>query len=131
MTGLENEEVYPDAALYETLVYYGVNYAQTVNFRAPWNKAVVIAAMAIDKQGRYSKVFREKYTFKKYNASDIQDFFTKASQPKFEVPIPYALPETEIQVTKIRPAGDDRFSAENMAKVKRESVLARNNHKRK
>ena len=131
VTGLEKEEVYPDAALYETLVYYGVNYAQTVNFRAPWNKAVVIAAMAIDKQGRYSKVFREKYTFKKYNASDIQDFFTKASQPKVEVPIPYALPETEIQVTKTRPAGDDRFSAENMAKVRRESVLARNNHKRK
>lgn len=130
VTGLEKEEVYPDAALYETLVYYGVYYAESVNFRAPWNKAVVIAALAIDKEGRYSRVYRQKYTFKKHNASDIQDFFTKSIEPKVEVPIPYALPQTEIQITKSAQAGDDRYSAENMAKVRRESVLARNNHKR-
>ena len=52
-TGLEDPAKYPDAALYQTLVYYGVNYAESVNFRAPWNKAVVIAALAIDKEGRY------------------------------------------------------------------------------
>lgn len=130
VTGLENPEKYPDPVLYETLVYYGVNYTEKVNFRAPWNKAVVVAAMAIDKEGRYSRVFRQKYTFKKQYASDIEEFFTKSSESRVEVPVPFALPETEIQVTKTKVAGDDRFSEEKMAKVRRDAVIARNNHKR-
>lgn len=79
-TDLENPDVYPDAMLYQTLVYYGVNYAEKVNFRAPWNKAVMIAAMAIDKEGRYSRVYRQKVTFKKYQASDINELFSRATQ---------------------------------------------------
>ena len=79
-TNLENPDVYPDAMLYQTLVYYGVNYAEKVNFRAPWNKAVMIAAMAIDKEGRYSRVYRQKVTFKKYQASDINELFSRAAQ---------------------------------------------------
>lgn len=79
-TDLENPDVYPDAMLYQTLVYYGVNYAEKVNFRAPWNKAVMIAAMAIDKEGRYSRVYRQKVTFKKYQASDINELFSRAAQ---------------------------------------------------
>ena len=79
-TDLENPDVYPDAMLYQTLVYYGVNYAEKVNFRAPWNKAVMIAAMAIDKEGRNSRVYRQKVTFKKYQASDINELFSRATQ---------------------------------------------------
>lgn len=94
VTGLEDPEKYPDAALYNTLVTYGVNYAETVNFRAPWNKAVVIAALAIDPEGRYSRVYRQKYTFKKYNAADIDDLFTKSRDNVSEAKIPYALPES-------------------------------------
>lgn len=78
-TGLENPDVYPDAMLYQTLVYYGVNYAEKVNFRAPWNKAVMIAALAIDKEGRYSRVYRQKVTFKKHQAADINELFSRAA----------------------------------------------------
>lgn len=94
VTGLEDPEKYPDAALYNTLVTYGVNYAETVNFRAPWNKAVVIAALAIDPEGRYSRVYRQKYTFRKYNAADINDLFTKSRDNVSEAKIPYALPDS-------------------------------------
>ena len=124
VTGLEDPAKYPDAALYQTLVYYGVNYAQSVNFRAPWNKAVVIAALAIDKEGRYSRVYRQKYTFKKYAASPISDLLTKSSLPKPEVSIPYALPqEQEVTLEKFRSEGDSRFSQENLEKIKRENRI--------
>ena len=126
MTGLEDPAKYPDAMLYETLVYYGVYYAESVNFRAPWNKAVVIAAMAIDNEGRYSRVYRQKYTFRKYDAADINDLFTKSALPKPEVPIPYALPEQqEVKVVKDRNESDMRFSSENLSKIKRENRLRR------
>jgi hypothetical protein len=123
VTGLEDPEKYPDAMLYETLVYYGVYYAESVNFRAPWNKAVVIAAMAIDNEGRYSRVYRQKYTFRKYNASPISDLLSKAPQAGPDVQIPYALPEFKVEVTKDKPAGDNRYSSENMEKVRRENRL--------
>ena len=123
VTGLEDPAVYPDAMLYETLVYYGVYYAEKVNFRAPWNKAVVIAAMAIDNEGRYSRVYRQKYTFKKYNASDIDELFTRTSSLRGDVQIPYALPEMLIEVEKNDLRGDDRFSLDNMAKVRKENRL--------
>ena len=123
-TGLEDPEKFPDAMLYETLVYLGVNYTEKVNFRAPWNKAVVIAAMAIDNEGRYSRVYRQKYTFKKYNASDIQDFFTKSYGPEtLNVPIPYAAPEQLFELKKDPMTGDNRFSKENVSKVKKENRL--------
>ena len=100
VTDLENPDVYPDAALYETLVYYGVNYTEKVNFRAPWNKAVMIAAMAIDKEGRYSRVYRQKVTFRKYNASDIQDLFTRSSQPDACGTLSFERPEDEIEIRR-------------------------------
>jgi hypothetical protein len=126
VTGLEDPAKYPDAMLYETLVYYGVYYAESVNFRAPWNKAVVIAAMAIDNEGRYSRVYRQKYTFRKGNASDINDLFTKSAFPKPEVAIPYALPqEQEFELVKDRDEADARFSSRNLNKIKRENRIRR------
>jgi hypothetical protein len=121
VTGLEDPEKYPDAMLYETLVYYGVYYAESVNFRAPWNKAVVIAAMAIDNEGRYSRVYRQKYTFKKYNASDISELFTKSPDLTQGVKVPYALPEMSFELKKDRQLGDDRFNAAKMAQVRKEN----------
>ena len=123
VTGLEDPEKYPDAALYQTLVYYGVNYAQSVNFRAPWNKAVVIAALAIDKEGRYSRVYRQKYTFKKYAASPIEDLLTKSSSEEAGVKVPYALPDMKVELVKDNPAGDRRFSAANMEKIRKENRI--------
>ncbi len=123
VTGLEDPEIYPDATLYETLVYYGVYYAETVNFRAPWNKAVLIAAMAIDDEGRYSRVYRYKHTFKKYEASDIEDLFTKSSNPVVSVKVPLALPEPQIKVVKERVSVDARYSSENLSRIKRENRL--------
>ena len=126
VTGLEDPAKYPDAMLYETLVYYGVYYAESVNFRAPWNKAVVIAAMAIDNEGRYSRVYRQKYTFRKGNASDINDLFTKSAFHKPEGAIPYALPqEQDFELVKDRNESDRRFSTGNLDKIKRESRLRR------
>lgn len=124
VTGLEKPELYPDAALYQTLVYYGVNYATSVNFRAPWDKAVVIAALAIDKEGRYSRVYRKKYTFRKYNASPISDLLsTKSAFVGADVKVPYALPDMKVELKKDKPTGDRRFSAENMEKARRENRI--------
>ena len=126
VTGLEDPEKYPDAMLYETLVYYGVYYAEQVNFRAPWDKAVVIAAMAIDNEGRYSRVYRQKYTFRKRNAADIEDLFTKSAFPQPEVAVPYALPqEQEFELVKDRDESDARFSSRNLNKIKRENRIRR------
>ena len=121
VTGLEDPAKYPDAMLYQTLVYYGVYYAESVNFRAPWNKAVVIAAMAIDNEGRYSRVYRQKYTFKKYNASDISELFTKSPDLTQGVKVPYALPEMSFELKKDGQQGDDRFNAAKMAQVRKEN----------
>lgn len=125
VTGLEDPEVYPDAALYETLVYYGVYYAETVNFRAPWNKTVLLAAMAIDNEGRYSRVFRQKCQFKKYNAADINELFTKSAGFEEGVDIPLAPQQQEIKVEKQKEAGDGRFSLDNLEKIKRENRIRR------
>ena len=124
-TGLDDPEKYPDAALYETLVYYGVYYRETANFRAPWNKAVMIAAMAIDHDGRYSRVYRQKCTFRKYNAADIEELFTKSASPQPDVVVPFRYEEQELKVVRNVSGGDDRFSAEKMAKVRRENRLRR------
>ena len=125
-TGLEDPEKYPDAMLYETLVYYGVYYAEQVNFRAPWNKAVMIAAMAIDNEGRYSRVYRQKYTFRKYNAADINELFTKSVAPQPEVPVPYALPqEQEFKLDKNRNGSDARFSSQSLDGIKKQNRIRR------
>lgn len=124
VTGLEDPDVYPDAALYETLVYYGVYYSETVNFRAPWNKTVLLAAMAIDNEGRYSRVYRQKCQFRKYNASDIEDLLTRSTLvPESEPPVPYAPAAKDIVVSKNRKDGDSRFSNASMAKIRKENRL--------
>lgn len=124
VTGLEDPDVYPDAALYETLVYYGVYYSETVNFRAPWNKTVLLAAMAIDNEGRYSRVFRQKCQFRKYNASDIEDLLTRSVMAsESEPPVPYAPAAKDIVVSKSRNEGDSRFSNANMAKIRKDNRL--------
>ena len=125
VTGLENPEKYPDAALYETLVYYGVYYSESVNFRAPWNKTVMLAAMAIDDQGRCSRVYRQKCQFKKYNASDIEDLFTKSLLPQTGVAVPYALPEQDFSVDKENRKGDSRYSLENLNRIRKKNRLRR------
>ena len=97
-----------------------------MNFRAPWDKAVVIAAMAIDNEGRYSRVYRQKYTFRKRNAADIDELFTKSPYSQPEVAIPYALPqEQEIELVKDRTGFDTRFSSDNLARIKRENRIRR------
>ena len=125
VTGLEDPEKYPDAALYETLVYYGVYYAESVNFRAPWNKTVMLAAMAIDDQGRCSRVFRQKCQFKKHNASDINDLFTKSVQPEGEAEVPYAIVEHEVEAEKENRKGDCRYGLENLNRIRKENRLRR------
>ena len=59
-----------------------------------------------------------------YNASDIQDFFTKSYGPETpNIPIPYAAPEQLFELKKDPMTGDSRFSKENMSKVKKENRL--------
>ena len=93
---------------------------------APWKKAVDLAATAIDNEGRYSRVYRQKYTFKKYNAADINDLFTKSEFTQPEVTIPYALPqEQEFELVKERKEFDTRCSSQNLARIKRENRIRR------
>ena len=72
MEGLEDPELYPDHMLYNSL-YEGVSYATEMNFRAPWDTPVMIAAMALDYYGNYSPIYRQVVTFTKEGASPIDE----------------------------------------------------------
>lgn len=71
--GMDDVSVYPDSYLYSSLVRYGVYYMTEVNFRADWDTPLLLAAVAIDHNGNYSRVFRKKFTVTRDEASPITD----------------------------------------------------------
>ena len=122
--GLDDESVVPDANLYESLVMYGVYWSEKVNFRAPWKKPVMLAAMAVDDQGYYSKVYRQKVTFQKWNAADPDELLgTKSGSSTLCVPLQFEFEAKDIKVDKFVGQRDDRFSADAVAKIKHENRI--------
>ncbi len=61
---IDNPEIVPDYQLYEYL-YNGVYYAEQMNFRCPWDTDLMLAAVALDKDGYHSPVYRQKVSFSK------------------------------------------------------------------
>lgn len=75
---LDNAEVIPDYMLYEYL-YNGVYYAQQMNFRCAWDTDLMIAAVALDKDGYHSPVYRQKVSFSKENAAPFAGLMSMAA----------------------------------------------------
>lgn len=72
--GLENPELFPDSMLHNSLMEYGINYQESTDFRAAWDTDLMIAAVALDYEGNFSTVYREKFRLSKSEASPADEF---------------------------------------------------------
>lgn len=119
--GLEDPEVYPDYLLYESL-YQGVYYATEMNFRAPWDEPVMIAAVAMDNYGNYSPVYRQKVTFTKEGASPIDELInaTRSMVLRSEQTDAFSPSKDRIQLKreKTLKQTSDRFNSEKIKNLK-------------
>lgn len=72
--GLDDTNKYPDSMLYDQLVEIGWSDSQMQYFKGVWDKPLMIAAMAIDPEGNYTKIFRKKITLTKEGAGSAENF---------------------------------------------------------
>lgn len=120
---LDNAEVFPDYMLYEYL-YNGVYYAEQMNFRCEWDADLMIAAVALDKDGYHSEVYREKVSFSKEGASPyaglmsmaaFNDVLTGEVVTFVEEPMPAPVVERVAPEVK-----DERFSTKRLREIRDE-----------
>jgi len=71
--GLDDPAVYDDNVLLDTLYEVG-SYWTPAYFRCQWDTPLMIAAVAFDKAGNPSRVYRECVTLTRDGASDAQEF---------------------------------------------------------
>ena len=71
--GLENPELYSDDTLIDNLYNVGA-YWSPAYFRGEWDKTIMIAAVAFDKDNNPSPVYRSVHTFTRDGAGDAQEF---------------------------------------------------------
>lgn len=71
--GLENPEIYSDDTLIDNLYNVGA-YWSPAYFRGEWDKTIMIAAVAFDRDGNPSPVYRSVHTFTRDGAGDAQEF---------------------------------------------------------
>ena len=121
--GLEDPEVYPDASLYESLMMNGVYYALSVNFRANWDTPMVLAAMAVDHEGNYSKVYRHMFTLTRDGASPIEDIITKSSGTVPAASASSFVHAEDKAVKTLDRTGDNRFSSETVNAIRKECKI--------
>lgn len=72
--GLDDPEKYPDAMLYDQLIEVGWSLSESQYFRGKWETPLMIAAMAIDLEGNYTTVYRQKFTLSKSQAAPASNF---------------------------------------------------------
>lgn len=72
--GLEDSSEYPDSMLYDQLLEKGWSSSKKQLFRGVWDKPLMIAAMAIDPDGNYTRIFRKKIVLSKEDADPAEDF---------------------------------------------------------
>lgn len=72
--GLDDPEKYPDAMLYDQLTEVGWSLSESQYFRGKWDTPLMIAAMAIDLNGNYTTVYRQKFTLSKDKAAPAINF---------------------------------------------------------
>lgn len=74
--GYEKPEVFPD----ETVIYNLVDMNRGVvdrpmsQFIIPWDTDLLICAVAVDSEGNYGKVYRQKFNLDREGAAPIEDF---------------------------------------------------------
>ena len=130
--GLDDTEVYPDSALYGSLVDYGYMWSLNVNYRAPWDTKLMIAAMAADSEGNYSRIYRHVFTLTKEGASPIEDIIGATSVSKMMQTSAFQLPESKIEFKRVEVECSDLFSTKvveakkNDWKVKKEEIKRAN-----
>ena len=71
--GLENPEIFSDNTLIDNLYNVGANWSPAY-FRGQWDVEMMIAAVAFDRDGNPSPVYREKFICTRDGAGDAQEF---------------------------------------------------------
>ena len=71
--GLENPAEFSDDMLIDNLYNVGANWSPAY-FRGEWDKEMMIAAVAFDKEGNPSPVYRERFVCTREGAGDAQEF---------------------------------------------------------
>ena len=85
--GLEDPEQFSDDMLIDNLYNVGANWSPAY-FRGVWDVEMMVAAVAFDKEGNPSPVYRERFVCTRDGAGDAQEFvdyylgeITRASMP--------------------------------------------------
>ena len=71
--GLEDPEQFSDDLLIDNLYSVGANWSPAY-FRGQWDVEMMIAAVAFDKEGNPSPVYRERFICTREGAGDAQEF---------------------------------------------------------
>ncbi len=71
--GLEDPELFSDDLLIDNLYSVGANWSPAY-FRGQWDVEMMIAAVAFDKEGNPSPVYRERFICTREGADDAQEF---------------------------------------------------------
>ena len=71
--GLENPAEFSDDMLIDNLYNVGANWSPAY-FRGEWDKEMMIAAVAFDKEGNPSPVYRERFVCTREGAGNAQEF---------------------------------------------------------
>jgi hypothetical protein len=73
MDGLDNPEIFSDDLLIDNLYSVGANWSPAY-FRGQWDVEMMIAAVAFDKDGNPSPVYRHRFICTRDGAGDAQEF---------------------------------------------------------
>lgn len=106
--GLEDPEQYSDDLLIDNLYNVGA-YWSPAYFRGVWDVEMMVAAVAFDKEGNPSPVYRERFTCTREGAGDAQEFvdyylgeITRAYAPAKSLVVNEA-PEAAMCIAEKRP----------------------------
>lgn len=110
--GIDDPNIYSDVDLYGSLIEYGYIWGGglNVNYRAPWDTKLMIAAMAMDYEGNYSPVYRHAFTLTKDGAAPVEDLIGTKSADLKATAVSAAPAQQKIQVKRARTESSDLFS---------------------
>ena len=112
--GIDDPAIYSDVDLYGSLIEYGYIWGGglNVNYRAPWDTKLMIAAMAMDYEGNYSPVYRHAFTLTKDGASPVEDLIGTKSADLKAAAVSAAPAQQKIQIKRAKTESSDIFSTE-------------------
>lgn len=130
--GIDDPNIYSDVDLYGSLIEYGYIWGGglNVNYRAPWDTKLMIAAMAMDYEGNYSPVYRHAFTLTKDGAAQVEDLIGTKSAGIKATAVSAAPAQQKIQITRAKTQGSDRFSTKAVNARKAEYKAKKDEQKR-